>query len=323
MPADIDRSAILIRPYNRDDYDQVSSILIQGFKSVNGRFFSSKASHYTTFLSIFIRSTVYTILVEIALTAYFNLQSSDSNYFSLEDLRSLYTVLTQDESAQSLILRFLQPSLLIVWVIVSLATGVSTVLGIYRWAISTGDDYIESAFKDDLGDIEGYYQSTSSTNQKPNRSQFWVACLKDYPEIVMGCIALDDVSAHAESFKKKHLQGGGKESTFEAPKKTDAELRRLSVHPNYRRLGISRMLTEKLVAHAKENKFDRVYFMTTIYQTAALAGYIRFGFDKEKMLTYGDFVKIWCGTLNLNATKEEKEELRRKQESLLAEVGAK
>ncbi|KAF9199324.1 hypothetical protein BGZ49_010574 [Haplosporangium sp. Z 27] len=318
MLASIDKSAILVRPYAKEDYDQVSSILIEGFKSLDTRFFSQKAKHYTTFLSIVIKSTIYTILVELALTAFLNVRSSPSSYSSLMDFNSLSEALTKPESAQSLIKQFLSPSLLIIWAIVSIATGLSTMLGTYRWAIAVNENYIEGSFNDDLADIPKYYQSDS--NKKRNRSQFWVACLKSHPQIVMGCIALDDVSAHKEHLKKKHLKEGGKEETFVVPKDTDAELRRLSVHPNYRRLGISRILTEKLVEYAKANKFKRVFFTTTIHQTAALAGYIRFGFDKEKISTYGNFITIWHGTLNLYATKEEKEAQELKKEILLREI---
>ncbi|KAF9116530.1 hypothetical protein BGX27_001824 [Mortierella sp. AM989] len=326
MTVTIDKTAILIRPYTKDDYDQVASILIQGFKSLDNSFFSHKATHYTTFLSIISKSIIYTILVEIALTAFLSVKSSPSTYssivgISLEDLQRFSEVLMKPESAQTLILQFLQPSLLIIWIIVSVATGLATMFSTYRWAIGFNGGYIESCFKDDLYDIPEYYQSQGSSKTR-NRSQFWIACLKDYPQVVMGCIGLDDMWAHKEHLKKKHLEEGGKEATFVAPKETDAELRRLSVHSDYRRLGIGRMLIDKLVAHAKENEFKRVIFSTTFYQTVAIAGYIRYGFDKEKISSYGNFTRLWHGTLNLNPTKQEKEEQRLKHEALLKEINA-
>ncbi|KAG0366802.1 hypothetical protein BC939DRAFT_462149 [Gamsiella multidivaricata] len=323
---EIDKSAIRIRPYVEADNDQVVQILLQGFDVVTAPVFRKQATHPKTILSILTKSVIYASLIELALFAYANSKSSVSSPsmagLSAEDLRSFWESLTKPESAQSLILHFVKPSLLIVWVMVSVVVAVTTFVGIYRMCLAGTAEYIEGCFKDDLSDIQGYYQSQKSTGGKKNRSAFWVACLDSHPQLVLGCIALDDNFAHQGHLKRKHLAMGGSEETFKAADKGDAELRRLSVDINYRRLGISRMLMEHLVKYAKAEGFRRVWFSTTFFQKAALHGYIRFGFAKEKAGMYGDFIKLWFGTLNLYATEEQKEEQRRNQEEMLKEINS-
>ncbi|KAI1321161.1 hypothetical protein EDD11_007727 [Mortierella claussenii] len=327
----IDKSEVLIRPFTPEDNDQVISILLAGYNSMNRPIFLRKVKQYKTLFSILSKSVVYTCLIELGLTAYANTRlnqttsTSASPSFagvSLEDLRSFSDILFKPESAQSLILQFLQPSFILVWVIVTLIVAFTTIVATYRWSLAGNAHYIGGCLKDDLGNIQGYYQSTSSTQGEKNRSAFWVACLKTHPQVVMGCIGVDDSWAHREHIRKKYVAERGSEESFELPKETEAELRRLAVHVNYRRLGISRMLLETLADHARKQGFRHVWLTTSYIQQPALAGYIRFGFDKVKAMLYADdLIRLWKGTLNLYATAEEKEAQKNKQPYLLKDVG--
>ncbi|KAF9968036.1 hypothetical protein BGZ70_007048 [Mortierella alpina] len=336
----IDKSAIRIRPYVEDDYDQVMDFLVQGFNTVGERILARTIKRPSTALSILTQSITYTLLIELALTALTNAPTSTgSSALSVENLRSLHETLMKPESVQDLILRFLKPSFLLLWCIVSLIVAGTTLARIYRKCVSSNRDYIQSCFNDDLQDIQGYYQSSmqdstppsddqkkgnNKTSKKKNRSQFWVACLDSHPQVIMGCIALDDNYAHAAHLKKKHLAQGETAESFTMPRESDAELRRLSVHPDYRRLGISKILVEKLIEYAKEQGFKRVIMSTTMVQKEALVGYIRRGFEKERLITIDNVFNIWFGALDLTTTPPEKDkEIRsRKQQEWLREVAA-
>ncbi|CAO3568410.1 unnamed protein product [Mortierella alpina] len=335
----IDKSAIRIRPFIEEDYDQVVDILVQGFNTVGERILARSIKRPSTALSILAQSITYTLLIELALTALANAPtSSTSTALSLENLRSLHETLLKPESVQDLILRFLKPSFLLLWCIVSLIVAGTTLARIYRKCVSSNREYIQGCFKDDLQDIQGYYQSSmqeSSTpsddqkgnsnknNKKKNRSQFWVACLDSHPQVIMGCIAVDDNYAHAAHLKKKHLAQGGTTESFTVPRESDAELRRLSVHSDYRRLGISKILVEKLIEYAREQGFERVILSTTMVQKEALAGYIRRGFEKERLIMVDNVFNIWFGALDLKTTAENDMEVRSlKQQEWLHEVAA-
>ncbi|KAF9178913.1 hypothetical protein BGZ51_007367 [Haplosporangium sp. Z 767] len=316
--AAIDKNAIRIRPYSKDDHDQIVNILYAGFTIVGDRQFEHRAKHYTTALSILLKSVIYTTLIELALLAYGN----SSTLSSMETIHSLQESLMKPESAQDLILQFLKPSFLILWALVTVIVALTTLAVIYRQSTGNVMDYIQGSFEDDLADIPAYYQSSQAVGKnknKKNRSEFWVACLETHPDIVMGCVALDDLSAHVEQLKKKYLKEG-RASSFEIPKESEGELRRLSVHTNYRRLGISRLLLQKLESHAKEQGFKRIIMSTTLYQREALTGYIRFGFEKENIVKLSPFFSIWCGALNLEATLKEKEDQKRRQDEMIKEV---
>ncbi|KAF9573475.1 hypothetical protein EC968_008451 [Mortierella alpina] len=331
----IDKSAIRIRPYVEEDYDQVIDFLVGGLHTVGERILSRSLRRPSTAISILLQSLTYTLLIELALTALANAPTSTpTSVLSLENLRSLHETLLKPESVQDLILSFLQPSFLFLWFIVSLIVAGTTLAMVYRKCIAGNREYIEGCFKDDLQDIPGYYQSSmqesttpkkdnnSSEKKKKNRSQFWVACLDSHPQVIMGCIALDDNYAHATHLKKKHLAQGQTAESFTMPSESDAELRRLSVHPNYRRLGISKILVEKLITHATEQGFKRVVLSTTMVQKEALVGYIRRGFEKEKLILVDDVFNIWFGALNLTAAEKDNEARSLKQQEWLREVEA-
>ncbi|KAG0209647.1 N-acetylaspartate synthetase [Mortierella sp. GBA30] len=314
----IDKSAIRIRPYAEGDHDQVIDMILTGLNTVGDRIFHRILKHKSTAISILTKSIIYTLLLEIAIVTYSN---SSSSLFTLEDLRVLQETLMRPESAQDLILRFLKPSFLLLWTIVSLIVASTTILGLYRHSIRDNQKYIQSCFEDDLQDIAGYYQS-SSLNGKKNHSQFWVACLDSHPQVILGCIALDHNYVHLTQLKKKHMAQGGTVETFIPPKESDAELRRLSVHQDYRRLGIGKILINALTAHAVEKGFKRVILTTTMVQKEAIRGYIGCGFEKENLIRLDKYFSLWFGVLNLKATEKDKEERRSKQQDWLREVEA-
>ncbi|KAG0367261.1 N-acetylaspartate synthetase [Gamsiella multidivaricata] len=326
MPG-ISKDAIRIRSYSKEDQDQVVEILTIGFQENAEPLFRRRVKHYTTPLVILTKSIIYTSLIELAFAVYSiyiskssSSSSSSSTFFagvSWDNPRSFQKLLPSPESALALI----QPSFSIVWVLVTLIVAITTLLEMYRWSLRSNEKFIKTCIQEDLDDITGYYQSSSSTNNKPNRSQFWVACLDSHPQLVLGCIALDDIWAHTEHLKSKHLKRGRSEDAFTIPNKTDAGLRRLSVHPHYRRLGISKMLMDMVVTYAKANEFRRLVFSTTLFQDKAIAGYIRYGFTKDKTAKLATFIDLWFGSMDLYATEQEKEEQRAKQAAMLREIG--
>ncbi|KAG0328571.1 hypothetical protein BGZ99_005050 [Dissophora globulifera] len=310
---------IRLRPYLKEDYDQLIAVVLYGFDALDKPLFVHHAKKLFSPTSILFRSTVYTLLIQLALIAF-----SNSTSFSSQDLGSLREALILPGTAQRIIRQLLQPSFLAVWIFVSLAVAAVKLVSIYRWTHSTNRSFFDASVTDDLSDIDGYYQSqraASVDKGKKNRSRFWVACLDSHPQTVVGCVALDDCWAHTEYLRKKHLSHGGTEDNFEAPREGYGELRRLFVHQNYRRLGISRMLIDALVEHAKEHGFEHVFFTTTYFQIAAVYGYIRYGFQKEKSAILAVY-KLWFGTMKLHATEKEKQKQKSEQTAMIQEINA-
>ncbi|KAG0321019.1 hypothetical protein BGZ99_004167 [Dissophora globulifera] len=325
--SNVNESAIRIRPYAAEDEEQVSDTLVQGFRTVTDPVFFRRIKHYSTLFSILIKSVLFSSLLELALTAYFSskiVASSPLSFAGLfwDTLNSFLDALMRPESTQSLIKQFLRPSFILIWVVVTLVVAAFALVDIHRWAVSSNTKYVENCFEDDLGDIHAYYQTQSLTNGRKNRSQFWVACLDSHPQLVLGCIALDDNWAHEEYMKKRFLARGRKNAKFEAPSKTDGEMRRLSVHPNYQRLGISKRLIDAVVEYATKSGFKTLSFTTTYHQPIAIANYIRYGFVKVKSSKRAKFIDLWHGTMNLYATDEDKEEQHSRRGEMLREIGA-
>ncbi|KAF9206676.1 hypothetical protein CPC16_000962 [Podila verticillata] len=295
----IDKSAIQTRPYNKDDRDQVISILISGFNPVGTRLFHHIARKSSTTFSILLKSTTIAFLFNLAWVAYSNNWSSSllGSGTPLSDwsLAHLQLLLTNPRLLQQILVQFMQPSFLILWALTSVFVAVYTLAKIFKLTMDSNMAYIRSSLQDDLADISAYYQDSS-------KSQFWVACLASHPQLVLGCVALDDNAAHVVQLKKKHLKEGHSEESFKMPDPEASELRRMSVHPDYRRLGIGKRMLQTLKAHAVEKGFKRVTLSTTMFQVEAIAGYKQFGFEEKQLLTMYDVFKIWVAELDL--TKE-------------------
>ncbi|KAG0317614.1 hypothetical protein BGZ97_005129 [Linnemannia gamsii] len=344
----IDKAAIRIRPYQEADRDQVLETLFLGFSMVGDRIVQKTIRHRSTVLGILAKSLLYTLLLELAivtLSAINNSQGSGTGGV-VEDFKALQEALMEPTTIQGMVSQFLKPSFMLLAAGMTVLVTLATVYSIYSNNEKETEKYIQGCLDEDLGDIVAYYQkdvpssppsaatidskeietsrnrkTKSATTPKKNRSQFWVACLESHPQLVLGCISLDDVAAHADSLLTKHLKQGSPESTFTEPSEFDAELRRLSVHPNYRRLGVAKLLMQTLKDSAKKQGFKRVILSTTFHQPEAIAGYIRFGFEREKLVRISEFFTLWFAELKLNATAKEIEAQKEQQAAFLREVG--
>ncbi|KAF9319479.1 hypothetical protein BG003_009004 [Podila horticola] len=304
----IDKSAIQIRPYNKDDRDQVITILLSGFKPVGQRIFHQLARKSSTTFFILVKSTTLAFLLNLAWVAFSNNWSSSSSIpgsrMALSDwnLAHLQQLLIHPRLLQRIIVQFMQPSFLILWALTSVFVAVYTLAKLFKFAMDGNMAYIRGSLRDDLADISAYYQADASS-----KSQFWVACLASHPQLVLGCVALDDNAAHADHLKKKHLEEGRSEESFKMPDPEESELRRMSVHPDYRRLGIGKRLLQTLKAHAVEKGFKRVTLSTTTLQVEAIAGYKQFGFVERGILVLSEHFRIWIAALDLEkAVQSEK-----------------
>lgn len=304
-----DKSAIQIRPYNRDDRDQVITILLSGFKLVGDRIFHHLARRSSTTFFILLKSTTLAFLLNLVWVALSNNWSSSSSSISgsgtaLSDwnMARLQLLLLHPRLLQRIIVQFTQPSFLILWILTSVFIAMYTLAKLSKFAMDGNMAYIRSSMRDDLADISAYYQADASS-----KSQFWVACLASHPQLVLGCVALDDNAAHADHLKKKHLEEGQSEESFKVPDPEECELRRMSVHPDYRRLGIGKRLLQTLKAHAIEKGFKRVTLSTTMFQVEAIAGYKQFGFVERSVLVLSDHFTIWIAALDLTKAAQEKD----------------
>ncbi|KAK3847745.1 MAG: acyl-CoA N-acyltransferase [Linnemannia gamsii] len=348
----IDKSAIRVRPYTEADKDQVLETLFLGFNMVGDRIFHKTVRARSTALSILAKSLIYTLVVELALVTLSAVNNPSSNIIDnnvgsnatwgeqsvLDNFKALYEALMEPASVQGMVTQFLQPSFIVIGLVITVLVTLATIYSIYSSNQRDTEIYIQGCLDDDLGDIVSYYQKEvpvdvtdkqdksgdeemTKTKTRKNRSQFWVACLESHPQVVLGCISLDDIAAHTAAFRYKHLKQGGDPSSLEPPSDLDAELRRLSVHPNYRRLGVAKLLMQTLQESAKKQGFKRVILSTTIHQSEALVGYIRFGFEKEKMERFTEFFTLWYGELKLNSTQKERDAQKERQPELMKEIG--
>ncbi|KAF9418181.1 hypothetical protein BGZ94_009760 [Podila epigama] len=303
IPVVIDKSAIHVRPYTKEDRDQVVDILLTGFRPVGTRMFQHMARRPTTALSILVRSTIIALLLNLAWKAishsWWMTSSSALESFNFQtlDLAHLYsTLIQQGQWLEQILIQFMKPSFLILWAMASIAVALYTLSSQFKIAMDGNNAYIKGAFNDDLADIGAYYQAGREIS---GRSEFWVACLASHPQLVLGCVALDDSSAHTAQLKKRHFNDGRSEESFMMPDPNVAELRRMSVHPDYRRLGIGKKLLQALRDHAKKNGFKQVELTTTFFQTEAIAGYKLSGFVEIGDIQVNDYLRIWCAVLDL------------------------
>ncbi|GJJ79019.1 hypothetical protein EMPS_11378 [Entomortierella parvispora] len=317
----IDKSAILIRPYTKEDNDQVISMLLTGFAPVGERYFQERAKTYSTVLAIFTQSLIYSTLIELALTAY---RTSTSSSFTFDDFSVLKETLNQPETVQGMIARFLKPSFVALFAVVTMIVAVVYLVRLYKYCTSGTDVYIQEQLKDDMADISAYYQSGQNSEgegkiesterdtrsktkaakeikskKAEDRSHFWVACLASHPQVILGCVGAEDLYAHQDHLRMKHekMNSG---TPFEVPSMGDCELRRMSVHPNYRRLGIGKILMAKLKEHAIQSGFKRIVLSTTFYHPEAIAGYKKFGFVNDKVTVIDEDFHLWFGSLDLS-----------------------
>jgi ribosomal protein S18 acetylase RimI-like enzyme len=126
-----------------------------------------------------------------------------------------------------------------------------------------GRSYVSNAFQTDLSTFETvqdiFFQS---------KGQFWVLIDAD-KNLIIGSIALED-----------KLPGQDR---------TQGELRRMCISPDYRRRGLGNMLVQHLLSYAAENNFQRVFLTTPSSNTSAIEMYLKAGFLFVKS------VSVECG----------------------------
>ncbi|KAG6618616.1 N-acetylaspartate synthetase [Phytophthora cinnamomi] len=118
--------------------------------------------------------------------------------------------------------------------------------------------YVRKSLKEDLADVEGTYMAPGGN--------FWVATLEDNngESKVAGMIGLEP-------------KGNG-----------ECEVRRVSVHHNYQRMGIGRKLMTHLVHWATTHNFKTLTLNTSYTdETSAVGFYASFGFKS------GEKFKLW------------------------------
>ena len=74
-----------------------------------------------------------------------------------------------------------------------------------------------------------------------------------------------------------------------------AELNRMSVHTQFRRLGIAKILTEELVEMLRDRGYKRVIASTTINQVGAHRLYENLGFRHNRDISLGSLFSYLSG----------------------------
>jgi len=126
---------------------------------------------------------------------------------------------------------------------------------------------IDMASKGDLADIPQQYV------RRP-RSMFWVA---DVNGEAKGMVGIQPCSVGASEYFDQILDTEGKDKAENV-----AELRRMAVASDVRRLGIATTLMQTLFAFAKENGYTAIHLTTNAQLAAARKLYEKFGFKLLK-----------------------------------------
>ncbi|KAF8990829.1 acyl-CoA N-acyltransferase [Cyathus striatus] len=123
--------------------------------------------------------------------------------------------------------------------------------------------FCKDSLNDDLKDIAGHYQNPEAVKKG---GQFWVVEDVDRDRII-ACGALDTTSG------------------------SKPEIRRICVHPSYRRLGIGHLLVNNLITHTikhnarctePELRMSDIVVSTSTLQPGAIPMYLRLGWVIEK-----------------------------------------
>ncbi|CAF0830028.1 unnamed protein product [Didymodactylos carnosus] len=118
-------------------------------------------------------------------------------------------------------------------------------------------EYCQHSIDSDLANIQQFYMNT-----KDRRSHYWVAILNNSSRTIDGLRSGDIVGMIALEYKDND----------------NGELRRMSVHPQLRRLRVGMKLIGVLLDWAKAKGYKRIYLQTTIMQKPAIAMYRNAGF---------------------------------------------
>lgn len=124
------------------------------------------------------------------------------------------------------------------------------------------DKYIEDSIADDLANVDKVYFNRT----EGPKGNFWVITEQtDGGEVVQGMVGLEYKSDQ------------------------DAELRRMSISKDARRQGLAKRLLDHLVAHAREQGFEKVVLTTGQHMPQANTMYSVYGFKKVKE----DPIVVW------------------------------
>jgi len=171
------------------------------------------------------------------------------------------------------------------WLMINCLLFVLPPLLIYAYFYALNSLYIWNSLHDDWPRLESTYAHPGC---------FWIALEDDR---VAGMIALD---AHlgSKSLEKKDVPSGEDGlpvKDVQAMKSgIGMELRRLVVHPDFRRRGIARMLVNTLIQHAKKVHADYVYLTTVQLQPAAHEMYMAHGFTLTRRFSSGKPFLLLC-----------------------------
>ncbi|KAF9975654.1 hypothetical protein BGZ73_000610 [Actinomortierella ambigua] len=333
----IDRSEILIRPYKDEDREQVTQMLIEGFWPVGDRLFKVKVFRRSTYILVTLMSCILALIsVWLLIPIWQDPQWSTIQRLVATLPQTALDYWTNKDLTTILGLQFLSPQFLTWWLVWAVVVGVLVVGSFYHHCIHRmAGDYVAEAVDDDMSDLVGYYQSDepfprTATYKKystvmlqaeakykaleeqdraekkedlswktKNHSQFWVACLRSHPQVVMGCGALDDFCFHSAYLSAKNEATLSGEPQKGSASKKQLELRRMSVHTSYRRLGILGMLVDTMKDHARQHGFDQIVLSTTLLQVEAIGGYKKAGFQEQHVLMAEPDFGFWFGALDL------------------------
>ena len=158
-----------------------------------------------------------------------------------------------------------------------------TFAGLRRLLSRFYTSYCENSLKADLVDIGEHYCASESegTRVTPSgASCFWVVEAysdgTEYCEIV-GTVGL---GTSIQLFFYSLLINTTDSSTNDD--QTTAELRRMTVSPHHRRLGIGQLLLITVIAHARERGLASVFLTTTSHQAPAIRLYERMGWVVQR-----------------------------------------
>jgi GNAT superfamily N-acetyltransferase len=152
--------------------------------------------------------------------------------------------------------------------------------------------YAAKSLQEDMADITHHYIAPPPPAPVNHRRNFWVAVLRPAAtchtanandndnaagrtESIVGCVA---VEPHRQNAGITPIDAHLLDDTNEHRAKSIAELRRMSVSPDFRGKRIATRLLEHLTAWCRANGFDTVRLTCSKPQQAAQRLYERFGF---------------------------------------------
>lgn len=181
-------------------------------------------------------------------------------------------------------------------------------------------DYITKSLKTDMVNPFGHYNDggnynwlvhsdnecgvivgeTTAENAYRQKSRFFVAVMKsdtdscDVKETVVGTVAVEPAV---------RADGRCDNPLLYRPNFEDAELRRMSVSPHVRGLGVAKKLFEALEQFCMDAGYKRIVLSTSGTQVDAVKMYPKFGFAMVETQTHLSVIKILYVIKNLTEPK--------------------